>query len=70
MLQPQTVQPLATKVVCLTQVVTGDELKDDYEYEDILEDMRTEGAKFGKVAELAIYLFISPFSYESCLHSN
>lgn len=40
---------LPTKVVCLTQVVTVDELKDDEEYEDILEDMRTEGGKYGKI---------------------
>lgn len=48
MLQPGAVP---TKVVCLTQVVTADELKDDEEYEDILEDMRTEGGKFGKYLE-------------------
>ena len=40
-------QPPTTKVVCLTQVVTVDELKDDDEYEEIMEDMRTEGSKFG-----------------------
>ncbi|VAH91847.1 unnamed protein product [Triticum turgidum subsp. durum] len=33
---------LPTKVVCLTQVVSADELRDDEEYEDILEDMREE----------------------------
>ncbi|KAJ6682102.1 U2 SNRNP AUXILIARY FACTOR LARGE SUBUNIT [Salix koriyanagi] len=44
MLQPQ---PVPTKVVSLTQVVTGDELKDDGEYEDILEDMRMEAGKTG-----------------------
>lgn len=37
----------ATKVVCLTQVVTADELRDDEEYEDIVEDMKQEGIKFG-----------------------
>jgi len=37
----------ATKVVCLTQVVSADELKDDEEYEDIMEDMRLEGGKYG-----------------------
>lgn len=37
-----------TKVVCLTQVVSADELRDDEEYEDIMEDMRTEGEKYGK----------------------
>lgn len=39
---------LPTKVVCLTQVVTPDELRDDEEYEDIVEDMREEGRKYGK----------------------
>jgi splicing factor U2AF 65 kDa subunit len=39
---------LPTKVVCLTQVVTADELRDDEEYEDIVEDMREEGRKYGK----------------------
>ncbi|TKW02061.2 hypothetical protein SEVIR_8G214600v4 [Setaria viridis] len=38
---------LPTKVVCLTQVVTADELRDDEEYEDIVEDMREEGRKYG-----------------------
>ncbi|KAI6674890.1 hypothetical protein NL676_002796 [Syzygium grande] len=45
---------LATKVVCLTQVVTEDELKDDGENEDILEDMRQEGGKFGNLVNVAI----------------
>jgi hypothetical protein len=39
---------LPTKIVCLTEVVTVDELKDDEEYEYIMEDMRTEGAKYGE----------------------
>ncbi|KAJ4714449.1 U2 snRNP auxiliary factor large subunit [Melia azedarach] len=51
MLQPGAV---ATKVVCLTQVVTADELKDDEEYEDILEDMRQEGGKFGTLVNVVI----------------
>ena len=42
---------LPTKVVCLTQVVSPDELRDDEEYEDILEDMREEGRKYGKQHE-------------------
>ena len=37
---------LPTKVVCLTQVVSADELKDDEEYEDIMEDMRLEAGKY------------------------
>ena len=43
---------LPTKVVCLTQVVTADELKDDEEYEDIMEDMRLEAGKYGKFRQL------------------
>ncbi|KAJ6413113.1 hypothetical protein OIU84_006009 [Salix udensis] len=62
MLQPQ---PVPTKVVSLTQVVTGDELKDDGEYEDILEDMRMEAGKFGKNFQLAIYFLSRPFCCES-----
>ncbi|KAB5556885.1 hypothetical protein DKX38_007794 [Salix brachista] len=47
-------QPVPTKVVSLTQVVTGDELKDDGEYEDILEDMRMEAGKFGQLVNVVI----------------
>ncbi|KAJ8769589.1 hypothetical protein K2173_005192 [Erythroxylum novogranatense] len=53
-LQRLMLQPVPTKVVCLTQVVTADELKDDDEYEDIVEDMRTEGAKFGALVNVVI----------------
>ncbi|XP_078441703.1 splicing factor U2af large subunit B-like isoform X5 [Wolffia australiana] len=45
---------LPTKVLCLTQVVTADELKDDDEYEDILEDMRVEGSKYGMLVKVVI----------------
>ncbi|KAG6767962.1 hypothetical protein POTOM_026854 [Populus tomentosa] len=51
MLQPP---PVVTKVVCLTQVVTVDELKDDDEYEDILEDIRMEAGKFGQLVNVVI----------------
>ncbi|KAI3458248.1 hypothetical protein Pfo_014911 [Paulownia fortunei] len=44
----------ATKVVCLTQVVTADELKDDDDYEDIVADMRTECGKFGSLVNVII----------------
>lgn len=54
MLQPG---PVATTVVCLTQVVNEDELRDDEEFEDIMEDMRQEGGKFGKTC-LYIYILI------------
>ncbi|CAN1225064.1 Splicing factor U2af large subunit B [Linum perenne] len=47
-------QPPTTKVVCLTQVVTVDELKDDDEYEEIMEDMRTEGSKFGTLVNVVV----------------
>ncbi|CAN0880352.1 Splicing factor U2af large subunit B [Linum grandiflorum] len=53
-LQRLMLQPAATKVVCLTQVVTEDELRDDQEYEDILEDMRLEGGKFGNLLNVVI----------------
>nr|XP_018629068.1 splicing factor U2af large subunit A-like isoform X4 [Nicotiana tomentosiformis] len=43
-----------TKVLCLTNVVSADELKDDEDYEDIVEDMRTECGKFGNLVNLAI----------------
>ncbi|KAJ0265427.1 Splicing factor U2af large subunit A [Hirschfeldia incana] len=46
MLQQGAVAPPATKVVCLTQVVTEDELRNDEDYEDIVVDMRDEGGKF------------------------
>ncbi|KAJ4880251.1 Splicing factor U2af large subunit A [Raphanus sativus] len=46
--------PAATTVVCLTKVVAEDELKDDEEYEDIMEDMRQEGGKFGNLTSVVI----------------
>ncbi|BBH07902.1 U2 snRNP auxilliary factor, large subunit, splicing factor [Prunus dulcis] len=52
LLQPPS--SVATRVVCLTQVVTADELRDDDEYEDILEDMRLEGGKFGPLVNVII----------------
>ncbi|XP_041990562.1 splicing factor U2af large subunit B-like [Salvia splendens] len=52
MLAPN-IEPI-TKVVCLTNVVTPDELMNDDDYEDILEDMRTECGKFGMLVNLVI----------------
>lgn len=43
-----------TKVLCLSEVITADELTDDGEYEDILEDMREEGRKFGDLMNVVI----------------
>ncbi|KAM3285888.1 splicing factor U2af large subunit A isoform X1 [Capsicum chacoense] len=51
MLQPGA---LATKVLCLTQVVSVDELNDDDDYQDILEDMRVECGKFGALLNVVI----------------
>ncbi|CAN7025699.1 unnamed protein product [Brassica oleracea var. botrytis] len=54
MLQQGTAAAAATKVVCLTQVVTEDELRNDEEYEDIVVDMRDEGGKFGALTKVVI----------------
>ncbi|XP_011656492.1 splicing factor U2af large subunit A isoform X5 [Cucumis sativus] len=51
MLQPGAV---STKVLCLTQVVTPEELINDEDYEDIMEDMRGEGGKFGTLVNVVI----------------
>ncbi|XP_038884476.1 splicing factor U2af large subunit A isoform X2 [Benincasa hispida] len=51
MLQPGTV---STKVLCLTQVVSPEELINDEDYEDIMEDMRGEGGKFGTLVNVVI----------------
>ncbi|KAL4380014.1 hypothetical protein GQ457_02G007350 [Hibiscus cannabinus] len=51
MLQPQGVP---TKVVCLTQAISEDDLRDDEEYGDIVEDMRQEGGKYGALVNVVI----------------
>ncbi|KAG9441010.1 hypothetical protein H6P81_016864 [Aristolochia fimbriata] len=43
-----------SKVICLTEVTSVDELRDDDEYEEILEDMREEGGKFGLLVNVVI----------------
>lgn len=43
-----------TEVLCLLNMVTPDELKDEEEYEDILEDIREECNKYGVVRSLEI----------------
>jgi len=45
---------LATKVLCLTQIVNVDDLKDGEVYEEIVEDMRTEGGRFGNLVTVII----------------
>ncbi|KAK3930356.1 Splicing factor U2AF 50 kDa subunit [Frankliniella fusca] len=44
----------ATEVLCLLNMVTPDELRDEEEYEDILEDIREECSKYGVVRSLEI----------------
>uniref|UniRef100_A0A803L810 Splicing factor U2af large subunit n=1 Tax=Chenopodium quinoa TaxID=63459 RepID=A0A803L810_CHEQI len=55
-LQKMILQPggLPTKVVCLTNCVNLDELRDDEEFEDIFEDMRQEGERFGSLLSVVI----------------
>ncbi|CAL5412209.1 unnamed protein product [Camellia sinensis] len=51
---PTTTAETSTKVLCLTELITADELMDDGEYEEILEDMREEGEKFGVLVNVII----------------
>ncbi|GLT79993.1 hypothetical protein SLA2020_514560 [Shorea laevis] len=51
LLQPQSA---ATKVVCLTKALSEDDLKDDEEYEDIVEDMRQEAGRHGTLVNVII----------------
>ncbi|GAU22246.1 hypothetical protein TSUD_227820 [Trifolium subterraneum] len=55
-LQKLILQPalVATKVLCLTHAVSPDELKDDEDYEEILDDMRQECSKFGNLVNVVI----------------
>jgi splicing factor U2AF subunit len=52
-----------TEVLCLMNMVTPDELKDEEEYEDILEDIKEECGKYG-IVRLVILLPL-PSSLES-----
>ncbi|CAF1250656.1 unnamed protein product [Adineta ricciae] len=45
---------VSTEVLCLLNMVTEDELRDDDEYEDIMEDVREECSKYGFVKSLEI----------------
>merc|ERR1719290_429312 len=44
----------STEVLCLLNMVTPEELTDEEEYEDILEDIREECAKYGEVRSIEI----------------
>ncbi|KAM0825222.1 hypothetical protein ACQ4PT_021257 [Festuca glaucescens] len=45
---------LPTKVVCLTHVISPDDLRDDEEYSDIMEDMTLEARKYGNLVQAVI----------------
>ncbi|KMZ72825.1 Splicing factor U2af large subunit B [Zostera marina] len=45
---------IPTKIICLTEVISVDELKNDEEYAEILEDMREESGKFGSLVNIII----------------
>uniref|UniRef100_A0A1I7X2P0 RRM domain-containing protein n=1 Tax=Heterorhabditis bacteriophora TaxID=37862 RepID=A0A1I7X2P0_HETBA len=45
---------MPTEVLCLMNMVVEEELKDDEEYEDILEDIREECSKYGIVRSLEV----------------
>nr|AFK48456.1 unknown [Lotus japonicus] len=51
---PTTIDESATKVLCLTEAITTDELMDNGEYEEIVEDMRDECGKFGTLMNVVI----------------
>merc|ERR1712227_588367 len=44
----------ATKILCLMNMITEEELLDDEEFEDIMEDVKEECAKFGPVKSVEI----------------
>jgi splicing factor U2AF subunit len=44
----------ATKVLRLANMVTDDDLKEDDEYDEFVEDIREEAAKFGSVTSCKI----------------
>ncbi|XP_016489101.1 splicing factor U2af large subunit B isoform X2 [Nicotiana tabacum] len=51
---PVVTAEIPTKVLCLTEVITPQELFDDVEYGEILEDMKEEGRKFGDLIDVVI----------------
>jgi len=44
----------ATEVLCLLNMVTPEELKDEEEYDEILDDIRQECNKYGRVRSIEI----------------
>ncbi|KAK9936343.1 hypothetical protein M0R45_013190 [Rubus argutus] len=45
---------IPTKVLCLTEAISADQLSDDEEYVEILEDMKDECSKFGTLINVVI----------------
>lgn len=50
-----------TRVLCFRNIIRSDELEDEEEFKDILEDIREECAKFGRVMSINI-----PRTDQSC----
>ncbi|CAN4084037.1 unnamed protein product [Withania somnifera] len=53
-IKPVVTAEIPTKVLCLTEVITPQELFDNLEYGEIMEDMREEGQKFGHLIDVVI----------------
>jgi splicing factor U2AF subunit len=53
-IQPSVVPRVLTEVLCLMNMVEPEELKDDQEYQDILEDIVEECQKYGRVRSIEI----------------
>jgi len=49
-----TVPSVSTEVLCLLNMVTEEELRDEDEFEDIMEDVREECGRYGRVKSLEI----------------
>ncbi|CAH2072161.1 unnamed protein product [Thlaspi arvense] len=45
---------IPTRIICLTEAVTDDQLTDDEEYEDIIEELREEGRRFGNLVNVVV----------------
>ncbi|KAK1265762.1 Splicing factor U2af large subunit B [Acorus gramineus] len=53
-MMPSTNTEIPTKVLCLTEVTSADELMNDEDYQDILDDMTGECEKFGPLENVVI----------------
>lgn len=61
-----TTDDLATDVLCLMNMITTDDLRDDEEYEDIVEDIRDECNKIGSVRSIEIPRPINGIDVPGC----